>query len=310
MKKILFICMTAILLLTACDTEDAFTFIDYLIDELSQSEVTQKELDATNMYQDIDLHEMQVHYMDVGQADASLIRFYDDDAEVNILYDTGDWRGDEVVPYLQALQIDTVDLVIISHPHADHMGQLKEVIDAFTVEEIWMTANEANTDLFATTMKKIVDQDIHYLEPTAGDLVTIGPLTIEILHPGETLTGDFNRDSLSARFTYGEQAFLFTGDAIRQSEDDMMDAFKDLQADFLHLGHHGSRTSSSKAFVRAVDPSYAIYSAGLHNKYDHPHEETIVLFNKLQIPIYGTDQDGHIIVTTDGTNIEIDTYSN
>src|SRR5699024_1948915 len=128
------------------------------------------------------------------------IRFFDEDTSVHILYDTGDWRGDEVVPYLQSLDIDALDVVIISHPHADHIGQLTDVMEEFPVDEIWMTGNTASTDLFQRTMESIAENDIAFIEPIAGEVLTIGPLTIEILHPDETLTGNLNRDSLSARF--------------------------------------------------------------------------------------------------------------
>ena len=308
MKKILFICMTTLILLTGCTVEESLDLIENIFHEFSDGYLKQQQLDASQIHKEMELHEMQVHYLDVGQGDATLIRFFDEDTAVHILYDAGDWQGDEVVPYLQSLGIKTLDLIMISHPHADHIGQLSQIIDEFSIEEIWMTGNVANTNLFEETMQHILAKEIHYIEPVAGDVLSIGPLTIEVLHPGEELTGDFNRDSLSARFTYGDIAFMFTGDAYIQSEAEMIKRFKDLRAEFLHLGHHGSSTSTSEAFVQAVEPITAIYSAAANNKYGHPHDETISLLNGMNIPVYGTDEHGNIVVTTNGTDTTIDTY--
>lgn len=308
MKRLIIIFVSSLFLLTGCSWEESLEVIGDLLDDILNEYIEQKELEATSIHKELSLYEMEVHYIDVGQGDATLLRFYDEDEAVHILYDTGDWKGNEVVPYLQQLEITDLDLVIISHPHADHIGQLKGVLENFNVHELWMTGNQAETDLFQTTMQTVLNQNIHYLEPTAGDKLTIGPLLIEVLHPGETLTGDLNRDSLAARFTYGDISFMFTGDAYIQSEEEILNRFKNVEANFLQLGHHGSNTSNSKAFIQAVNPDYAIYSAGFDNKYGHPHTEIRDLFTSLQIPLYGTDEHGTIVVTTDGTDAIIDTY--
>lgn len=308
MKRIIITLGLTLTLLTACTLDDALDIIDMVVDLVDQDELKQTELQSTLEHQNIDIHEMQVHFIDVGQADATLIRFYDDDGEFNILYDTGDWQGNEVVPYLKSLQIKDLDLVIISHPHADHIGQLSKVIDAFPIGEIWMTENEANTQLFMNTILAIEEADIPLLFPVAGHTIDYGPLHMTVLHPGTDLSGDLNRDSLSTHMTYGDVSIMFTGDADQKAEEEIMGHFKDIQANILHLGHHGSNTSSHDAFVKKVDPSLAIYSAGLDNKYGHPHDEVIDTIQALQIDLYGTIEDGTIVLTTDGNDIQIDTY--
>jgi len=259
-----------------------------------------------NKTENIQLEQLKVHYIDVGQGDASLLQFSDNDNNYTILYDTGDWQGNEVVPYLQQQKISYIDLIIISHPHADHIGQLKKVLENFDVGEIWMTGNTANTKVFQSAVEAVMNSNADYDEPMAGDKFDIGPLEITILHPS-SLTGDLNEDSLSARFTYGNVSFVFTGDAYKSGEKEMIQRTTEIQADFLQLGHHGSSTSSDKQFVKTVQPKYAIYSAASGNSYGHPHVETVDLFEELNIPLYGTDVHGTIIVTTDGTTSEIST---
>lgn len=252
------------------------------------------------------LDQLTVHYIDVGQGNATLLTFTDNEDQYTILYDVGDWRGDEVVTYLQQEQISDIDLIIVSHPHADHIGQLDKVIANFTVGEVWMSGNLTNTNVFQSAMEAILEQDIDYDEPRAGDVFDIGPLEIFVLHP-ESLTGQLNEDSISIRLTYGDVSFIFTGDTYAKEELLMLNRTEYIQADFLQIGHHGSNTSSEPKFIHAVNPKYAIYSAGTGNSYGHPHEEVVNLFANMDIPLYGTDVHGTIMVTTDGIDSVIST---
>lgn len=250
--------------------------------------------------------DLVVHYIDAAQGDATLFEYTDKLETYRILYDVGDWRGNEVVPYLDKLDINTIDVIIISHPHADHIGQLEKVMENFTVDEVWMSGNTAETQTFQAAMESVINSQATYLEPTIGDEMDIGPLQLTVLHPG-TLTGGLNEDSLSIKFTYGEISFLFTGDAYKKQEKQMISFNDDLQADFLQLGHHGSNTSTDEQFIQAVQPKYAIYSAGVDNKYGHPHKETLDLLKSQQIDTYGTATHGTIIVTTNGETSTIET---
>lgn len=249
---------------------------------------------------------LSVHYIDVGQADATLILLEDEKEQFVLLYDTGDWRGSEVVPFLKREKIEAIDIVIISHPHADHIGQLSDVLNNFDVDEVWMTGNSANTNVFADAMEAIIDNDVMYDEPVAGDIFDIGSLTLEVLHP-YTLTGGLNEDSLSIRVTFGDVSFVFTGDAYTAQEIEMIERNESVKADVLQLGHHGSNTSSGQSFLEAVAPTYAIYSAGAENSYGHPSTEVVERVQAMGITLLGTDIHGTITVTTDGETYEVTT---
>lgn len=260
----------------------------------------------TDDNKNIDLNEMKVHYIDAGQADATLFQYRDEDRSYNILYDAGDWNRHDVIDYLAKMDIPYIDLIIISHPHADHIGQLATIMNDYDVGEVWMSGNESSSQTFQQALEAILDSDASYEEPRPGNSASFGPLTLDVLHP-ETVTGKENEESLSILFTYGNSKFLFTGDAYKADEKEMMKRMPDLHADILQLGHHGSNTSSDESFIKTVDPDVAIYSAGAQNSYGHPSPEVINLLDKLNITVYGTDVHGTIIVTSDGQDYSIDT---
>ncbi|SES93379.1 Metal-dependent hydrolase, beta-lactamase superfamily II [Oceanobacillus limi] len=251
------------------------------------------------------LADLNVHYIDVGQADATLLQFED----FHILYDTGDWRGNEVVNYLTSQNVSTIDLVIVSHPDADHVGQLENVVRAFDVGEVWMSGNESSSKTFRSAVEAVLNSDADYHEPQMGETFEMGNMDIEVVYP-ETISGQTNEESLSVRFTYGDVSFLFTGDADTDAEKYMVNAGVNLDADILQLGHHGSNTSSDPTFIETVSPSVAIYSAGIDNSYGHPHAEVISLFQGKGIDLYGTDVHGTIIVETDGKDYHVKTNKN
>lgn len=249
---------------------------------------------------------LTVHYLDVGQGSATLFHLIDDENEYVILYDVGDWQRNDIVSYLEQQNIKAIDLIIISHPHADHIGQLNKVLQRYEVDEIWMSGNTTASDIFQAAMEAILESDVDYVEPRAGEQYDIGPIELFILHP-DTLTGNLNEDSLSIHFTYGNISFLFTGDASKHEELQMLERTDRIEAQILQLGHHGSNTSSDPKFIRAVNPEIAIYSAGEDNSYDHPHDEVIELLNQENIKVYGTDVDGTIIIETDGEQYDVTT---
>lgn len=248
---------------------------------------------------------LTVHYIDAGQGDATLLQYKDEEEQYTILYDAGDWLGSEVVPYLEKEGVDEIDIAIISHPHADHIGQLKRVVENFSVGEVWMSGNSASSDVFTEAMEAVDNSDASYEEPSTGDIFDVGPLVLTVLHPDQ-LSGDLNEDSLSIHFQFGETAFLFTGDAYKENEQEMIATDLPIEANVLQLGHHGSDTSSSSSFIDAVQPEIAVYSAGEDNSYGHPHEEVVSLFEEKGIPLYGTDKDGTIVITSDGETVEVE----
>lgn len=248
-----------------------------------------------------DLDELNVHFIDVGQADATLLQYSDDEKAYNILFDTGDWRGSEVVPYLTENNVSYLDLVIVSHPDADHIGQLDKVMNTFDVGEVWMSGNESSSQTFQRAIEAVLASNADYAEPRAGESYDIGPLAIDVLYP-DSISGKANEESISLLFTYGNNKFLFTGDADRSGESYMRNNFN-VDADVLHLGHHGSKTSSDPDFIDAVSPKIAVYSAGEGNSYGHPSPEVVTMIQERNIALYGTDKDSTIIITTDGNTI-------
>ncbi|WP_099363494.1 MBL fold metallo-hydrolase [Fredinandcohnia onubensis] len=250
------------------------------------------------------LSELTVHYMDVGQADSTLLQYTDEGEEYTILIDAGNWNRNDVIHYLQAQHISEIDIAIGTHPDADHIGQLGKVINTFNVGEIWLSGNTSTSQTFQRLLQAIDQNNVDYYEPRRGDEFEVGPLQIEILYPISVSEND-NEESISLKLTYGEISFIFTGDASRNDELKMINGSIDVDANILHLGHHGSSTSTHPAFLKEVSPEIAIYSAGKENSYGHPHKEVVDLIQDSNITLYGTDVHGTILVKTDGKNYEV-----
>ncbi len=276
--------------------------------ETTNNEINGNDDENTNQHDQTSsntvLEELTVHFIDAGQADATLFQFADQDKNYTILYDTGDWKKNDVVNYLHEQQIEEIDLIIVSHPHADHIGQLAEILRTFTVGEVWLSGSTASSQTFQKAVEAIMASDADYHEPRRGETFEVGPMEIEVLHP-DSLSGDLNEDSIALRFIYGDMKFVVTGDAYQEQELSMMQSSMEVDATILRLGHHGSNTSSSQAFLQAVDPEVAIYSAGQNNSYGHPHDEVIERVQELDISLYGTDVHGTIVVITDGNSYDI-----
>lgn len=244
--------------------------------------------------------ELAVYYYDVGQGDASLLAGPD----FTILIDAGRHNRSEVVPYLRQVGVESIDLLIGTHPHADHIGQFPQVLESFPVQEVWMCGNSSNSLTFSRTVDAIVESGAGYHEPRAGESYRIGSSHIQVLHPTE-LTSNLNDSSVSVRITFGEVAFVFTGDAEDKGEWEMVERGMPLRAQILKMGHHGSRTSSHTGFLGAVRPHIAIYSCGANNAYGHPHPETLNRVQNMGIDVFGTDRHGTIQVVTDGKDFEV-----
>lgn len=265
-------------------------------------EVEQKH-DSSTMTGDL-----QVHYIDAGQADATLLQHEHEGTPYTILFDAGDWNKTDVVSYLHTQNFSTIDLIIISHPHADHIGQLPQIMEEFDVDEVWFSGNTTSSNTYQQAAEAVLKSDADYYEPSAGESFQVGSLEIDVLHPS-SLTGGLNEDSISLRMEYGDISFIFTGDADKQAEKQMLQQTNHIQAQIVQLGHHGSNTSTDKQFIQEVQPEVAIYSAGAGNSYGHPHQETLDTLEAQQVDIYGTDVHGTVIVTTDGETYEVATTS-
>src|SRR5699024_2600916 len=245
---------------------------------------------------------LRVHFIDVGQADAALI----ETNEQAILVDAGDWRGNEVVPYIQQQGIEELDIVIGSHEHADHIGQMDKVLNNFEVKEVWLTGNQTTSQVFERVLRTIDEKGISFDEPRAGDRYKIGDMTIDIISPYQ-LTGNLNNDSIVMKVTYGSISFLFTGDAEREAENRIVSSGQNIEAEILKVGHHGSDTSTTAPFLQKVNPKVAIISVGENSQYGHPNQSVIDRIKAQGIELYATKSHGNIIVTTDGNTYDVKT---
>lgn len=296
--------------LVACDefitetttNDDSTTNTEQGEDKSASSKDKENESSpAKQTTKQLDLDGLTVHFIDVGQGDATLFT-YDDKV---ILLDAGDWTDTKALDYLQQQNIEQIDLAIMTHPHSDHIGQIADIIKQIDVKEVWMSGDEHTSKTYEHALQAVLDHDVEYREPRSGDVETIGDLQLEVLHP-KSLNGELNEDSISVRISYGDMHFVFTGDAYQTNEAEMMQRHSNLEAQILHLGHHGSNTSSSQAFLDAVNPDVAIYSAGKDNMYGHPHREVVERVTSSDITLLGTDDDGTIIVKTDGKTYTVE----
>ncbi|MBL7125578.1 MAG: MBL fold metallo-hydrolase [Dehalococcoidales bacterium] len=244
--------------------------------------------------------ELKVHFIDMGQGDATLLQGPD----FTILIDAGRHDRSDVVPYLKSAGVKTIDLLIGTHPHADHIGQFSQVIEAFPVGEVWLSGDTTTTRTFERAIDAIEASDAGYHEPRAGETFNFGSARIEVLNPAR-LTGNLHEGSISVRIVYGSFTMLFTGDAEAETETAILVRQGGVNALILQLGHHGSSTSSSAEFLKAVNPEIAVYSAAEGNSYGHPHEVVLDRLRQMGVQIYGTDVNGTIMVITDGQTYEV-----
>ena len=248
---------------------------------------------------------LEVHFLDVGQGDATLLIHPD----VTVLIDTGRFDRRDVVPLLSARGVARIDLLVVTHPHADHIGQFDLVMGAFDVTEVWWSGSSSTSATFRRALAALEASDARYEEPRAGATTRVGPLTIDVLAPGsgDSLT-DLNNASIALRITFGSFALVTTGDAEAPSEARMLARVADrLPAQVLRLGHHGSSTSTTAAFLAAVAPQVAVYSASAGNQYGHPHIETVERVAAAGIPLYGTAVHGTVTLISDGATFEVRT---
>ncbi len=245
---------------------------------------------------------LQVHFIDVGQGDAILILAPDGQT---MLIDGGD-TDTGVVQYLKSKGIQHLNFVVATHPHSDHIGGLVQVLKAIPVDKVVTNGQAHTTSTYEHFLDAIATAKAVYAEVKRGDTITLGSLKFDVLSP-VSITGDMNNNSVVLRLVFGKVTFLFMGDAQADAEASMLAAGLIQKTDILKVGHHGSRSSSSPAFLSAVKPAVAIYSAGLGNDYGHPHRETIQALQAIGAAIYGTDVNGSIIVTSDGSGYSIET---
>lgn len=239
--------------------------------------------------------ETAIHFIDVGQADCSLIV---SEGEV-MLVDAGNQADDDlIISYLRDLGIEELKYIVFTHPHEDHIGSGEAIIGTFPVETIFML-DEYDDGIEGYLADAIAQQGIYTETPMTGDAAKLGECVIEFVGPVAEYS-DANDDSICLKVSHGENSILFTGDAGSAPEKDMIESGMDLEADLLQAGHHGSSTSNSYYFLRESNPRYVVISCEKDNMYGHPHEEAMSRFNDLGAEVFRTDTQGTVIAISDG----------
>lgn len=251
---------------------------------------------------------LHVYVFDVGQGDSILLQ----SGSFEVLVDGG--PDTTIVNHLGRILPPwdrTIELVVLSHPHADHLIGLVEVIKRYAVQEVWGTGIVHTSKVYADFLTLIRDKAIPYQAVSAGETRSVTGINLAVLAPTKKLAGErldnANLSSIILKATYGRFAILLTGDAEEPVQEGVIKAGFDLTADVLKVPHQGSRDSDSPAFLNAVHPAYAIISVGKDNQYGHPHTETLRHYAALGIPILRTDQDGTVSLISDGQILWIKT---
>jgi len=242
---------------------------------------------------------LRVHYIDVGQGDCILLQT----DQAALLIDGGSSKyGSMVTDYIKLQGINELDAVIGTHPHEDHIGGLIAVLNTLPVKNVYIPNISHTSKTFEDFVAAINASGAKRIQAKAGVKLDLEDLHGEFLGPAGAYEGDLNNNSAVFKLTHETIVFLFTGDAEAEAEADLIRQGR-LEAHILKVAHHGSRSSCTEGFLRAVSPQYAIVSCGKDNSYGHPHEETINRLSWYGVGIYRTDEQGAIIFESDGNKL-------
>ncbi len=249
---------------------------------------------------------LKVHYIDVGQGDSIFVELPNNET---LLIDAGEKKySQSVIKYIEKLGYRTISRVVGTHPHSDHIGGLADVINAFNVDNIYMPKVSTNTKTFENLLLTIKNKGLK-ITTAKKDLKIIddNDLSLTVLSPVKDEYSNLNNYSVVMLLKYKSRSFIFTGDAEEEVEKELSG---DISCDVLKVGHHGSSSSTSDNFLHKTSPKYAVISCGKGNDYGHPHKETIDKLKRSKVEYYITENNGNIVVVTDGNNISIENDKN
>lgn len=243
--------------------------------------------------------QLTVHYLDVGQGDCILAAC---DGEY-MLIDAGDNdQGTKIQNYLKKQGVTKLKYAVGTHPDADHIGGLDVILYKFDCGKVMMPDVSKDTATYRDVVDTMKQRGYKNTVPKPGDSFKLGGAVCTVLSPDGSYE-DANNNSIVLKVEHGDNSFLFMGDAEEEAEADLLKSGADVEADVLKVGHHGSRSSSSQKFLKAVDPSYAVISCGEDNSYGHPHAETLNNLRAMGVDVFRSDEQGTIVAVSDGSKI-------
>ena len=251
---------------------------------------------------------IKVHYIDVGQGDSILIQVNNK----NLLIDAGpSVMQDNLISYLKDNNIKNLDYIIATHPHEDHIGGMAKVIKTFNIGKFYAPNVIHDSNTFENMITELQNKNlkINIIKKGMGGDIDLGKnTTIEVFSPLSDTYDNLNNYSPIMKITYGNTSFLFTGDAEKETENEVIRNKSNVKSNVLKLGHHGSSSSTSENFYSAVSPNISIISLGINNKYGHPSKNILSLLSSAKTEVYRTDEDGTIIISSDGANLILEQY--
>ena len=255
--------------------------------------------DTDQQLEEVAYEPMEVHFIDVGEADSTLIIC----GEEAMLIDAGTPdMGTAVRLYMKKQNVSRLKYLLLTHSDKDHIGGAASVISNVPIDNLFMCRYEKDNEVYLNLINEINYKNMTWTTPDVGTELTLGDANITVIAPNREYDNP-NDSSIGVIIRHGEDSFIFTGDAETPAEEDIVNNGLDLSADVYKAGHHGSRTASSDAFLDKINPEYAIISCETDNKYGHPHFEVLEKFKNRGIKLYRTDKQGTIIAYSDGKDI-------
>lgn len=245
---------------------------------------------------------MTVHFLDVGQADCALLEC---DGEYMVIDGGNVEDGQMVVSYFKQMGIEKLSAVVCTHAHEDHVGGLPAVLSVFEADTVYSPVTEYSSKVFRDFVSKTEAQGLSLTVPKPGDRFMLGSASVTVLGPVKEYE-DPNNTSIVLKVSYGDSDFLFTGDMETLAENDMMDHWGETfnwDMEVLKVGHHGSDTSTGYRMLYYTSPEQGVISVGEDNKYGHPNDAPLSKLKDAEVLVFRTDKLGHVIATTDGSEI-------
>ena len=277
-----------ILLLTGCSSQ------------LNETDTAVNEPNVQTAEETVSDSSMEVHFIDVGQGDCTLIRC---DGQ-SLLIDAGNnSKGTAIQLYLQKQGIKELDYIVGTHPDADHIGGLDVILYKFDCKTIILPDSKKNTRTYDDVIQTMKRKNYNSILPKTGNEYSVGAASFEIIAPNNKHGDNANNISVSILLSHGNNRFIFTGDAEEESESDMLENGQSIAADVYKVSHHGSKTATTQEFLDNINPEYAVISCGDENSYGHPHAQTLNRLYKKNIKMFRTDKQGSIVAASDGSSI-------